>query len=292
MENIKDINGIPAHPGGYDGRRMAPNGGYTNAGERVAIGMNMEGSYEHGPDCDATEGATRMSAAAAGTSSFSTSSFGGGNQQLAFGGISVTPTTAELPSYNTASPAETGSSMALLTTMTSFGSTTSTASTSARKRKCSGDGVDTCGSCGHRLLVAPQRVTGATNRNPVLDGYCPSCVCRCALCGRSVLRNATASTVLDESLLMPARELGIPIEDDIAMGQDIGIMALVCEAGCISRLNRMRRMAKRKSSELVTTASTCSTAKFDNTTCSRTGILVAAAGGGDGEGDDDGMDLG
>ena len=37
MENTKDINGIPAHPGGYDGRRIASNGGYTNAGESVAI---------------------------------------------------------------------------------------------------------------------------------------------------------------------------------------------------------------------------------------------------------------
>ena len=247
----------------------------------------MEGSYEHGPDCDATGGTARMPAAA-GTRSLSTS-FGGGNQQLAFGSIPVTPATPELSSNNTASPAETGSST-LLTAMTSFGSTTSTASTSARKRKCSGDGVDTCGSCGHRLLVVPQRVTGT--RSPVLDGYCLSCVCRCALCGRSVLRNATTSTVLDESLLLTARELSIPIEDDIAMGQDIGIMALVCEAGCISRLNRMRRMHLRKSSGLATTASTCSTAKFDNTTSSRTGIPVGATGGGDGEGDDDGMDLG
>lgn len=116
---------------------------------------------------------------------------------------------------------------------------------SGRKRKCSGDGVETCGSCGHRLMV--QRLTSGGTA-PEMAGHCSSCVCRCALCGQPVLRTACAETIMDEALVMTARRLGIPLEDSFAMGQEIGLHCRVCADGCMKKLNRMRRMQKRRSS--------------------------------------------
>jgi hypothetical protein len=127
----------------------------------------------------------------------------------------------------------------------SFGSYGSGCGGTGRKRKCSGDGVETCGSCGHRLM-APR--LASDDRAPEVPGHCNACVCRCALCGRPVLRASCAETILDEPLLLTARRLGIPLEDSSAMGQDIGLQCRVCADVCMKKLNRMRRMEKRRSS--------------------------------------------
>lgn len=133
---------------------------------------------------------------------------------------------------------------------------------SGRKRKCSGDGVETCGSCGHRLMMQRHISDG---KAPELAGYCNPCVCRCALCGQPVLRTACEETILDEPLLLAARRLEIPLEDSFAMGQDIGLHCRVCADSCMKKLNRMRRMAKRKSSSalLVTNDTAADTAEVD-----------------------------
>lgn len=133
---------------------------------------------------------------------------------------------------------------------------------SGRKRKCSGDGVETCGSCGHRLMM--QRLT-SDGKAPELAGYCNPCVCRCALCGQPVLRTTCEETILDEPLLLAARRLEIPLEDSFAMGQDIGFHCRVCADSCMKKLNRMRRMAKRKSSSalLVTNDTAADTVEVD-----------------------------
>ena len=131
------------------------------------------------------------------------------------------------------------------------GTATKSGGGSGRKRKCSGDGVETCGSCGHRLMM--QRLT-SDGKAPELAGYCNPCVCRCALCGQPVLRTTCEETILDEPLLLAARRLGIPLEDSNAMGQDIGLHCRVCADSCMKKLNRMRRMAKRKSSSTLLVA--------------------------------------
>ena len=231
------------YPGGYDGRRLAPAGGYTSAG------------------AEATEGGGSCFFPLAGSASSSVGAaaaaglpFGGAQQAqpvasspaglLFAGGASMA--TQPVPVTPAATVAAASFPQPPMASLSSFGSfNTSASGGSSRKRKCSGDGVESCGSCGHRLMA--QRVVDGLSC-PEVSGYCNSCVCRCALCGRAVVRTSTVSTILDEPLLLTARELGVPIEDSFSMGQDIGLMALVCEDSCIKRLQRMRRMMKRKNS--------------------------------------------
>ena len=207
---------------GYDGRRL---GEYTRVvgGERLSGGMTSTGA------ASSFSGALPP-AVAAGTSTFANPS------QSPPRSFSVP--TSSFGSYG--SYADSGS-----------GTATSGGGGSGRKRKCSGDGVETCGSCGHRLMM--QRLT-SDGKAPELAGYCNPCVCRCALCGQPVLRTTCEETILDEPLLLAARRLGIPLEDSNAMGQDIGLHCRVCADSCMKKLNRMRRMAKRKSSSTLLVA--------------------------------------
>ena len=285
--NTTNINSIPGGPGGYDGRRMAPAGGYTQAPAEGAAGVSSQ-RLPHPADpvmaaaCQAPMGQMQMQmqgqqqampphpgAAFASAGGWSgTSSFSAGFSAASGGGaVPVSPpagaSSSPFANPSSMSPhAQQQSPFSAVPTPTrsfsvptsSFGSYASCADNgtsaaggggSGRKRKCSGDGVETCGSCGHRLMM--QRLT-SDGTAPEVAGYCNSCVCRCALCGQPVLRTACAETIMDEPLVMTARRLGIPLEDSFAMGQDIGLHCRVCADGCMKKLNRMRRMQKRRSS--------------------------------------------
>ena len=288
--NTSNINSIPGGPGGYDGRRMAPAGGYTQAPAEGAS-VSSQHPQPHPADpvmaaCQAPPvpmGQMQMQmqglqqqqampphpgAAFASAGGWSgTSSFSAGFSAASGGAaVPVSPPagTSSSPFANPSSlspHAQQQSPFSAVPTPRSFsvptssfgsyascadaGTTAAGGGGSGRKRKCSGDGVETCGSCGHRLMM--QRLT-SDGIAPELAGHCNSCVCRCALCGQPVLRTACAETIMDEALVMTARRLGIPLEDSFAMGQDIGLHCRVCADGCMKKLNRMRRMEKRRSS--------------------------------------------
>ena len=266
-----NINSIPGGPGGYDGRRMAPAGGYTQAAVAERSSVSSQQQPQPHPACQAPPmgqgqvqmqgqqhqpqtmpphpGAAFASAGGwSGASSFSAASGGGtvpvspapaGASSSPFANPSSSPQAAPTPTRSFSVPTSSFGSYASCADAGNNGTTGS-----GRKRKCSGDGVETCGSCGHRLM---QRLS-SDGTAPELAGHCNSCVCRCALCGRPVLRTACAETIMDEPLVMTARRLGIPLEDSFAMGQDIGLHCRVCADGCMKKLNRMRRMQKRRSS--------------------------------------------
>mmetsp|Transcript_23926 Transcript_23926/g.68733 ORF Transcript_23926/g.68733 Transcript_23926/m.68733 type:complete len:297 (-) Transcript_23926:2751-3641(-) len=274
MLNANDMEPNINGSAGYDGRRLAPAGRYTQVGGEMSGMTGAASSLQQQQQQPPTEHVMAAAACQPGAAAAAQqmpphpgafASSGGWSAASSFG-TPITPASPPTaagsggtfanpsqPPFPAAPPTTRRSLSAPTSSFGSYasyadggsGTATATGGGSGRKRKCSGDGVETCGSCGHRLMT--QRLT-SDGKAPELVGYCNSCVCRCALCGLPVLRTTCEETILDEPLLLTARRLGIPLEDSFAMGQEIGLHCRVCADSCMKKLNRMRRMAKRRSS--------------------------------------------